>query len=72
MKHLAAYLLLSLSGGSPSQDDVKKVLSSVGIDADEDRLAKLFAELEGKNINEVSAFWREGGVNVLVDSRRVK
>ena len=72
MKHLAAYLLLSLNGGSPSQDDVKKVLSSVGIDADEDRLSKLFAELEGKNINEVFAFMKEAGVNVLVDSRRIK
>jgi large subunit ribosomal protein LP2 len=72
MKHLAAYLLLSLNGGSPSQDDVKKVLSSVGIDADEDRLSKLFAELEGKNINEVFAFTKEGGTNVLVDSRRIK
>jgi large subunit ribosomal protein LP2 len=53
MKHLAAYLLLSLNGGSPSKDDVKKVLSSVGIDADEDRVDKLFEALEGKDINEV-------------------
>jgi large subunit ribosomal protein LP2 len=53
MKHLAAYLLLSLNGGSPSQADVKKLLGSVGIEADEERLSKLFSELEGKNINEV-------------------
>jgi large subunit ribosomal protein LP2 len=53
MKHLAAYLLLSLNGGSPSQADVKKLLSSVGIDSDDERLSKLFSELEGKNINEV-------------------
>jgi large subunit ribosomal protein LP2 len=53
MKHLAAYLLLSLSGGPPSQADVKKVLSSVGIDSDDERLSKLFSELEGKVINEV-------------------
>jgi large subunit ribosomal protein LP2 len=53
MKHLAAYLLLSLEGGSPSQVDVKKLLSSVGIDADESRLSKLFSELEGKDINAV-------------------
>jgi len=53
MKHLAAYLLLSLNGGSPSKDDVTKVLSSVGIDADEERLDKLFEALEGKDINEV-------------------
>lgn len=54
MKHLAAYLLLGLGGNtSPSADDIKGVLSSVGIDADEDRLSKLLEELEGKDINEV-------------------
>jgi large subunit ribosomal protein LP2 len=53
MKHLAAYLLLSLAGGSPSQADVKKLLSSVGIEADDLRLSKLFSELEGKDINAV-------------------
>ena len=54
MKHLAAYLLLGLAGNtSPSADDVKGVLSSVGIDADDERLEKLLSELEGKDINEV-------------------
>ena len=54
MRHLAAYLLLQIGGNaSPSADDVKKVLSSVGIDADETRLEKLISELEGKDINEV-------------------
>ncbi|KAL9112057.1 MAG: hypothetical protein Q9227_003677 [Pyrenula ochraceoflavens] len=54
MKHLAAYLLLGLAGNtSPSSDDVKKVLESVGIDADEDRLEKLLSELEGKDIQEL-------------------
>ena len=53
MKHLAAYLLLSLNGGSPSQADVKKILSTVGIEADEERLSKLFSELKDKDINEV-------------------
>lgn len=54
MKHLAAFLLLALAGNAtPSGDDVKSVLSSVGIDADEERLQKLISELEGKDINEV-------------------
>ncbi|KAH7408193.1 60s acidic ribosomal protein-domain-containing protein [Phaeosphaeria sp. MPI-PUGE-AT-0046c] len=54
MKHLAAYLLLGLGGNtSPSAKDVKEVLQSVGIDADSDRLDKLIAELEGKDINEL-------------------
>ena len=54
MKHLAAYLLLNLGGNaSPSADDIKGVLAAVGIEADNDRLEKLLAELEGKDINEV-------------------
>ena len=54
MKHLAAYLLLGLAGNnSPSAADVKKVLESVGIEADEERLNNLISELEGKDINEV-------------------
>lgn len=56
MKHLAAYLLLNLAGNtSPKADDIKGVLSSVGIDADDERLEKLLSELEGKDINEVCA-----------------
>jgi len=56
MKHLAAYLLLGLAGNtSPSAEDIKTVLSSVGIEADQERLDKLLSELEGKDINEV---WR--------------
>ena len=54
MKHLAAYLLLKLGGNdSPSASDIKTVLSSVGIDADDERLDKLIDELEGKDLNEV-------------------
>lgn len=54
MKHLAAYMLLTLGGNtSPSADDVKEVLSAVGVEADEDRLSTLLKELEGKDINEV-------------------
>ena len=54
MKHLAAYLLLGLAGNtSPSSSDIKGVLESVGIDAEEDRLDKLLSELKGKDINTV-------------------
>ena len=57
MKHLAAYLLLGLGGNtSPSADDIKQVLGSVGIDADEERLQKLITELEGKDLQEVHLF----------------
>ncbi|KAI8945655.1 60S acidic ribosomal protein P2 [Xylaria longipes] len=56
MKHLAAYLLLGLAGNtSPSAKDIKKVLDSVGIEADDSRLETLVSELEGKDVNELIA-----------------
>ena len=63
MKHLAAYLLLGLGGNtSPSADDVKEVLSSVGIDADDDRLDKLIGELKGKDLQEVLPSEKKSGL----------
>lgn len=54
MKHIAAYLLLQLGGKeSPSAADIKSLLDSVSISADDERLDKLISELEGKNINDV-------------------
>ena len=56
MKYLAAYLLLSLGGNaSPSAEDIKTVLSSVGIEADSERLDKVIAELSGKDVNTLIA-----------------
>ncbi|EGO52214.1 hypothetical protein NEUTE1DRAFT_51458 [Neurospora tetrasperma FGSC 2508] len=56
MKHLAAYLLLTLGGNTaPSAADVKAVLESVGIEADSERLDKLISELEGKDLDELIA-----------------
>ena len=40
---------------SPSADDINKILSSVGIEADSDRVESLLKELEGKDITEVIA-----------------
>jgi large subunit ribosomal protein LP2 len=58
MKHLAAYLLLTLGGNtSPDAKDIKAVLESVGIEADDDRLSSLLSELEGKDINTVRAIF---------------
>jgi len=58
MKYLAAYMLLQLGGEtSPKADGIKKVLSSVGIETDDERLNKLISELEGKNIQEVSRYY---------------
>ncbi|KAE9401051.1 ribosomal protein 60S [Gymnopus androsaceus JB14] len=52
MRYLAAYLLLQMGGNaSPSAADIKRVLSSVGIESDDERLDKLMSQLEGKDIN---------------------
>ncbi|XP_017363329.1 60S acidic ribosomal protein P2 isoform X2 [Cebus imitator] len=63
MRYVASYLLAALGGNpSPSAKDIKKILDSVGIEADDDRLNKLcdcllqvISELNGKNIEDVIA-----------------
>ena len=56
MRHVAAYLMLVLGGNaSPSEDDVKKVITAVGAEADDEKLALLFKEMAGKNVDEVIA-----------------
>merc|ERR1712183_1014628 len=56
MRYVAAYLLASLGGNeSPSADDIKTILSSVGIDADDEKLGKVISELSGKSIDDVIA-----------------
>ncbi|KAJ3126849.1 60S acidic ribosomal protein P2 [Nowakowskiella sp. JEL0407] len=55
-KYLAAYLLASLGGNaSPSSDDIKSILSAVGIESDDDRLEFLLGKISGKDINELIA-----------------
>ena len=69
MKHLAAYLLLGLAGNSsPSEKDIKEVLESVGIDADEDRLSTLLGELKDKDINEVGYTLSQAGEILVLTS----
>ena len=42
MRYVAAYLLAALGGAaSPSAKDIKAILSSVGIEADDERLNKV-------------------------------
>nr|ACM08419.1 60S acidic ribosomal protein P2 [Salmo salar] len=54
MRYVAAYLLAVLGGNtSPSSQNIKDILGSVGIEADDQRLAKVISELVGKDINEV-------------------
>merc|ERR1711970_614404 len=56
MRYVAAYLLSSLGGNTaPSAKDIKKILESVGIEADDTRMEKVISELKGKNVDEVIA-----------------
>lgn len=54
MRYVAAYLLAVLGGkASPSQGDIEKILSSVGIEADAEKLKKVISELNGKSIDDL-------------------
>ncbi|XP_012447108.1 60S acidic ribosomal protein P2-1 [Gossypium raimondii] len=60
MKVVAAYLLAVLGGNlSPSADDLKDILGSVGAEADDDRIELLLSEVKGKDITELIATGRE-------------
>ncbi|KAH0746712.1 hypothetical protein KY285_008369 [Solanum tuberosum] len=77
MKVIASYLLAVLGGNtSPSAADLKKILASVGAEADDDRIELLLSQVKGKDITELIAAGREklasvpagggGGVAVAV------
>ncbi|CAG2175730.1 unnamed protein product [Oppiella nova] len=56
MRYVSAYLLSSLGGNkNPSQEDIKRILSSVGIEVDAEKAAKVVKELNGKSIDEIIA-----------------
>lgn len=58
MRNIAAYLLLQAGGNEkPSAADIKKLLGTVAIEADDDRLKALISELSGKSINEVNTYY---------------
>ncbi|XP_044500869.1 60S acidic ribosomal protein P2-1-like [Mangifera indica] len=60
MKVIAAYLLAVLGGKTtPSSDDIKDVLASVGAECDDDRIELLLSEVKGKDITELIASGRE-------------
>lgn len=53
MRYVAAALLAALGGGEPSAANIKKILSSVGVDADDEKVNMVVKELAGKNIEEL-------------------
>lgn len=60
MRYVAAYLLAVLGGKeSPAAGDIEKILSSVGIEADSERLNKVVNELKGKSIEDLITQGRE-------------
>ncbi|CAG9770380.1 unnamed protein product [Ceutorhynchus assimilis] len=60
MRYVAAYLLSVLGGkASPSAADIEKILGSVGIEAEAEKLKKVISELNGKSIEEVISQGRE-------------
>lgn len=64
MRYVAAYLLAVLGGkAAPVASDVEKILSSVGIEADSEKLKKVIAELNGKSVEELIA---QGMLNVFL------
>merc|ERR1712072_640638 len=56
MKYLAAYML-AVEGGNntPSEDDVKNILSSIGAEVDDAKVTELFTQMDGKDLKEVLA-----------------
>lgn len=56
MRYVAAYLLAVLGGKTtPAAADVEKILSSVGIEADAEKLKKVITELNGKDVEQLIA-----------------
>nr|P41099.1 RecName: Full=Large ribosomal subunit protein P2; AltName: Full=60S acidic ribosomal protein P2 [Parthenium argentatum]CAA55047.1 60s acidic ribosomal protein P2 [Parthenium argentatum] len=60
MKVIAAFLLALLGGNtSPTDEDLKSILASVGADADDDKIELLLSQVKGKDITELIASGRE-------------
>ncbi|KAH7518107.1 hypothetical protein FEM48_Zijuj09G0135500 [Ziziphus jujuba var. spinosa] len=60
MKVLAAYMLAVLGGNTnPTADDLKKILSSVGAEVDENKIVFLLSQVNGKDFTELIASGRE-------------
>ncbi|GER55591.1 60S acidic ribosomal protein P2 [Striga asiatica] len=60
MKVIAAYLLAVLGGNTtPSADDVKAILGSVGAEAEDEKIELLLSQVKGKDITELIASGRE-------------
>ncbi len=60
MRYIAAYMLAVMGGNeNPRAEDLVNILSSVGIEAEPDRLEIVINKLRGKNLDEVMEKGRE-------------
>lgn len=55
MSEIAALLLCKIGGKAGSADDIKAVLEAAGATANDDAIAKLTGDMDGKDINELLA-----------------
>eukprot|EP00545_Synedropsis_sp_CCMP1620_P001546 CAMPEP_0119012306 /NCGR_PEP_ID=MMETSP1176-20130426/6224_1 /TAXON_ID=265551 /ORGANISM="Synedropsis recta cf, Strain CCMP1620" /LENGTH=116 /DNA_ID=CAMNT_0006965235 /DNA_START=35 /DNA_END=385 /DNA_ORIENTATION=+ len=55
MIEIAAFMLCKLGGKSGSAADIKAVLEAAGSEANDDEIAKLMADVEGKDIDTLLA-----------------
>ncbi|XP_050410112.1 60S acidic ribosomal protein P2 [Patella vulgata] len=56
MRYVAAYLLATLGGkDNPTSADIEKILGSVGIESEADKLKKVVDELKGKKLEDLIA-----------------
>ncbi|KAK6192850.1 hypothetical protein SNE40_004250 [Patella caerulea] len=56
MRYVAAYLLASLGGkDNPTSADIEKILGSVGIESEADKVKKVVEELKGKKLEDLIA-----------------
>jgi len=58
MRYVAAALLSSLAGDDVSADNIKKILDSVGVECENDKMSVVVAKLKGKTVEEVLAAGR--------------
>merc|ERR1712198_203203 len=56
MRYVAAYLLATLGGSkNPSESEIEKILGSVGIEAEDDKMKAVVNELKGKDLEALIA-----------------
>nr|ALS05045.1 60S acidic ribosomal protein P2 [Centropages dorsispinatus] len=53
MRYVAAALLTALGGNDITADNIKNILSSVGVEAEQDHLTRVVKELAGKSLEEL-------------------